>query len=202
MADPTPPTSSLPPELPVLPLRNTVVFPLTIQPLAVNRPVSVETVNRALATDRMVLLLLQDNEAEDPSPGDMRRVGTVGIVRQMAKGPAGLSVIVEGIARAKAETINRTGLSLRAVIKSQPEPVERSIEVDAYVRRLQRADRPRAVAVGGPVAGTARHRRSQSTIRCGSVTCSAACSTCARRTSRRCSKPIRWSPSSTRFTPR
>ena len=46
MAEPTPP--SLPSELPVLPLRRTVGFPLTLQPLAVNRPVSVESVNRAL----------------------------------------------------------------------------------------------------------------------------------------------------------
>ena len=64
MAEPTPPT--LPSELPVLPLRRTVAFPLTLQPLAVNRPVSIETVNRALGSDRMVLLLLQHSDADDP----------------------------------------------------------------------------------------------------------------------------------------
>ena len=83
MPEPTPPT--LPSELPVLPLRRTVAFPLTLQPLGVNRPVSIESVNRALATDRLVLLLLQDNEEEDPKPDDLRKVGTVGIIRQMAK---------------------------------------------------------------------------------------------------------------------
>src|SRR5262245_24882001 len=60
MAESTPPT--LPSELPVLPLRRTVAFPLTLQPLAVNRPVSIETVNRALGTDRLVLLILQHTE--------------------------------------------------------------------------------------------------------------------------------------------
>jgi ATP-dependent Lon protease len=50
MAEPTPPT--LPSELPVLPLRRTVAFPLTLQPLAVNRPVSIESVNRALGAAR------------------------------------------------------------------------------------------------------------------------------------------------------
>ena len=63
MAEPTPPT--LPSELPVLPLRRTVAFPQTLQPLAVNRPVSIETVNRALGGDRLILLLLQDNDADD-----------------------------------------------------------------------------------------------------------------------------------------
>src|SRR5882762_1021621 len=77
MAEPTPPT--LPAELPVLPLRRTVAFPLTLQPLAVNRPVSIESVNRALGSDRLVVLLLQHSEADDPHPEDVHRVGTVGI---------------------------------------------------------------------------------------------------------------------------
>ena len=83
MAEPTPPP--LPSELPVLPLRRTVAFPLTLQPLAVNRPVSIETVNRALASDRLVLLLLQDTEEDDPGPDDLTRIGTVGVIRQLAK---------------------------------------------------------------------------------------------------------------------
>src|SRR5689334_24057744 len=103
MAESTTPT--LPPELPVLPLRRTVAFPLTLQPLAVNRPVSMESVNKALASDRLVLLVLQDNEEDDPKPDDLRRVGTVGIIRQMAKVGAGINIIIEGVARVKAESI-------------------------------------------------------------------------------------------------
>src|SRR5687767_15625816 len=94
MAEPTPPP--LPSELPVLPLRRTVAFPLTLQPLAVNRPVSIETVNRALNGDRLVLLVLQENEKDDPAPEDVRRIGTVAVIRQMAKVPAGINIIVEG----------------------------------------------------------------------------------------------------------
>ena len=63
MAESTQPP--LPSELPVLPLRRTVAFPLTLQPLAVNRAVSIETVNRALAADRMILLLLQENDEDE-----------------------------------------------------------------------------------------------------------------------------------------
>src|SRR5215470_404788 len=135
MAESTPPT--LPSELPVLPLRRTVAFPLTLQPLAVNRPVSIETVNRALGTDRLVLLILQHSEADDPAPDDLHRVGTVGIVRQMAKASGGINIIVEGIARVRADVVTRTGTSMRARITPMPEHVERTIEVDAHMRRVQ-----------------------------------------------------------------
>ena len=54
-----PQTPPLPSELPVVPLRDTVVLPMTVAPLGVGRPVSIEAINRALASDRMVLLLLQ-----------------------------------------------------------------------------------------------------------------------------------------------
>jgi endopeptidase La len=135
MAEPTPPT--LPSELPVLPLRRTVAFPLTLQPLAVNRPVSIESVNRALGSDRMVLLLLQHSEADDPGPEDVHRVGTVGIVRQMAKAGGGINIIIEGIARVRADVVTRTGPSRRARITPMTETAERTIEVEAHVRRVQ-----------------------------------------------------------------
>src|SRR5687767_8340355 len=135
MAEPTPPT--LPSELPVLPLRRTVAFPLTLQPLAVNRPVSIETVNRALGADRLILLLLQDNDADDPTPEDVRRIGTVAVVRQMAKAGGGINIIVEGIARVRADVITRAGTTMRAQITAIPEKAERTIEVDAHVRRIQ-----------------------------------------------------------------
>ena len=86
-----------------MPLRGAVVLPMTVPPLGVSRPVSVEAVNRALAGDRMVLLLLQKNDNDDPGADDLHRVGTVAIIRQMAKGQGGMRVLVEGVARARAE---------------------------------------------------------------------------------------------------
>jgi len=65
MADTETPTA-LPAELPVVPLRGAVVLPMTAAPLCVNRPMSVEAVNRALAGDRMVLLLLQKGDSDEP----------------------------------------------------------------------------------------------------------------------------------------
>jgi ATP-dependent Lon protease len=134
MAETTP---QLPSELPVLPLRRTVTFPLTLQPLSVNRPVSMETVNRALGADRLILLLLQENDEDDPGPDDVRKVGTVGIIRQMAKVPSGINIIIEGVARVRADIVTRTGTSMRAQITPMPEVGERTIEVDAHVRRIQ-----------------------------------------------------------------
>ena len=66
-------TSEIPPlpnELPVVPLRGAVVMPMTVAPLGVSRPVSVEAVNKALAGDRMVLLLLQKSDSDEPGIDD------------------------------------------------------------------------------------------------------------------------------------
>jgi ATP-dependent Lon protease len=132
-----------------VPLRDAVVLPMTVAPLGVSRAMSVEAVNRALAGDRMVLLLLQRGDVEDPSPDDLHRVGTVAIIRQMAKAPTGIRILVEGVARARAEFLNTDRGFLRALLKPLPEPAERSIDIDARVRRLQElVDRALSLATG------------------------------------------------------
>ena len=144
-----PQAPALPSELPVVPLREAVVLPMTVAPLGVNRPGSVEAVNRALAGDRMVLLLLQRGTAEEPAPDDLHRVGTVAIIRQMAKGPNGIRVLVEGVARARAEFLQTDKGFLKALLKPLPESTERSIDIDARVRRLQElVDRALSLATG------------------------------------------------------
>jgi ATP-dependent Lon protease len=115
-----------------------VVFPQTLQPLAVNRPVSLESVNRALAADRLVLLVAQEEDAEEPTAESLKRVGTVGMIRQMAKAPnGGVNIIIEGLARVRADVFTRSGTSLRAQITPLPEKAEKTIEVEAHVRRIQ-----------------------------------------------------------------
>jgi ATP-dependent Lon protease len=122
---------------------------MTVAPLGVSRPVSVEAINRALAGDRMVLLLLQKSDNDDPVPDDLHRVGTVAIIRQMAKSQGGMRVIVEGTVRARAEFLQNDKGTLRALIKALPEPSDRSIEIDAHVRRLQElVDRALSLATG------------------------------------------------------
>jgi ATP-dependent Lon protease len=142
-------TPILPKELPVVPLRGAVVLPMTVAPLGVSRPMSVEAINRALAGDRMVLLLLQQGEEDEPTPEDLHRIGTVAVIRQMAKAPTGMRVLVEGVARARAEFLQREPTMLRALLKPMPEQAEKSIEIDARVRRLQDlVDRALSLATG------------------------------------------------------
>jgi ATP-dependent Lon protease len=140
---------ALPSELPVIPLRGSVVLPMTVAPLGVSRDLSSEAVNRALAGDRMVLLLLQKNDSDEPAADDLYRVGTVGVIRQMAKAANGMRVLVEGIARARAEFLQTERGFIRALLKPLPEPSIRSIEIDARVRRLQElVDRALSLATG------------------------------------------------------
>ena len=126
-----------PSELPVLALRDTVVFPLTLQPIAITRPMSIESVNRALAGDRLLFLTLQATDDEEPQPDQLKKIGTIAAIRQMAKVPnGGIHVVVEGLARARADVMTLSGQVLRASVKPAPEQIERSIEADAYVRRI------------------------------------------------------------------
>jgi ATP-dependent Lon protease len=132
------PARTYPSELPVLALRQTVVFPLTLQPLAINRPMSVEAVNRALTGDRLVFLTLQKGDSDDPEGHELNSVGTIGAIRQMAKVPTGgIHIIVEGLIRAKSDIVTKTGTALRAKVAPLPDVSARTLEIDAYVRRLQ-----------------------------------------------------------------
>jgi ATP-dependent Lon protease len=145
----TPTLPTLPNELPVVPLRGAVVLPMTVAPLGISRPLSAEAVNKSLGGDRMVLLLLQKNDADDPGADDLHRVGTVAIIRQMAKAQGGMRVLVEGLARVRAEFLQNEKGYLSALIKALPERPERSVEVDARVRRLQElVDRALSLATG------------------------------------------------------
>ncbi|HUU33874.1 MAG TPA: endopeptidase La [Vicinamibacterales bacterium] len=151
MAEPTtpPPTPPLPSSLPVLPLRRVVAFPLTLQPLAVNRPASVESVNTALTTDRMLLLVLQKADSEEPDPDQLEAVGTICIVRQMARAEHGLNIIFEGVARVRVVTVTKTGTTIRAEVEPLPERVETGVETEAYERRIRElAERAVTLAAG------------------------------------------------------
>ena len=139
-----------PSELPVIALRETVVFPLTLQPLAVTRAMSIESINRALSNDRLLFLTLQTVDTDEPQVTDLKKIGTIAAIRQMAKAPnGGVHVIVEGIERAQADFFSMSGVALRGTVAPLPEPSERTLEVDAYMRRLRELiDRALAVASG------------------------------------------------------
>jgi endopeptidase La len=139
----------LPTELPLLPLRASVLFPLTAQPFAVNRPPSVEAINRALAGDRMLAFVMQRSDGDEPDPGDFHAVGTIGAVRQMARSANGLQILVEGLSRVDIESVTREGAWLKARVRPRPEAHVRTPEVDAHVRRLHElAEKAFSLATG------------------------------------------------------
>jgi ATP-dependent Lon protease len=94
---------NVPARLPLLPVRDIVVFPAMVIPLAVGREKSINALEHAMATQRLIFLVTQKNiHTEEPSPTDLYEVGTVAEVIQMLKMPDGtLKVLVEGMHRAR-----------------------------------------------------------------------------------------------------
>ncbi|KUG28480.1 atp-dependent protease la type i [hydrocarbon metagenome] len=93
----------IPLEMPVLPVRDIVVFNYMILPLFVGRDKSVQAVDAALSGNRYILILTQkDEKVDDPAPDDLHTVGTVGMIMRMLKMPDGrLKVLVQGLTRAR-----------------------------------------------------------------------------------------------------
>lgn len=139
----------LPDVLPVLPLKDTVVFPYIIVPLSLGTEKSVLAVDHALAADRLVLLAAQSNPAaEEPGPDDLHTVGTVAMIMRMLKLPDGrIRVLVQGLARAGIERMSRTEPFLQARLErleeSPPERLpkqkreKRELEILALVRTVR-----------------------------------------------------------------
>ena len=101
------PLSVTPLQLPLLPLRDVVVFPHMVIPLFVGRPKSIKALELAMEADRTIMLVAQKAAAkDDPSVSDMFEVGCVSTILQMLKLPDGtVKVLVEGQQRARVDTI-------------------------------------------------------------------------------------------------
>src|SRR5919202_5369118 len=96
----------IPDVLPLLPVRDLVVFPYMIAPLRVSRPISLDAVKNALDTeDRLCFSVAQrDASEEDPKPGSLYKVGTVGVIMRMRKlSDGGLKILVQGLCRARIQ---------------------------------------------------------------------------------------------------
>ncbi len=97
--------------LPVLPLRDVVVYPHMVIPLFVGREKSIEALNAAMNNNKQILLVAQKSaEIDDPSMEDTYDVGTLATILQLLKLPDGtIKVLVEGVQRAKVESLESTG---------------------------------------------------------------------------------------------
>ena len=134
----------IPDVLPVLPLRDAVLFPYIILPLSVSRDKSVVAVDRALSESRVVMLVSQrDGTLENPGPADLFDVGTAALIMRMLKLPDGrIRILVQGLARARIEHLGQVEPFLQARVKKLSPPrlasAEReSLEVEALVRSVK-----------------------------------------------------------------
>src|SRR5499427_25082 len=141
----------IPEELPLLPLRDIVIYPFMIVPLFVSREKSIRAVDEALGEHRMILLTCQkDLDKEEPQQDDLYKVGTVAVIMRMLKLPDGrIRILVQGVSRAQVETVSSDGECLQARLQVMPEEgaPERSLEVEALMRNV-RASMEKAANLG------------------------------------------------------
>src|ERR671910_3866157 len=123
-------------ELPVLPLRGTVVFPLTVVPLAAAQPRSLRLIDEVMSGDRTVALVMQkDAELEGAGPDDVYEIGTISTIHQMMRVPDGtVRLAVQGNERMRVLEFLSEEPFLVARVQRVPEVVEESVEVDALTR--------------------------------------------------------------------
>ena len=128
----------LPPELPLLPIRDLVVFPFMVVPLFVSRDISINAVDQALAGERLLFLCAQkDPGADVPGPSELYRIGTIGKILRMRKLPDGqLKILVQGLRRARITDIVSADDKMIAKCGAIPEP--RTVN-DASVEGMIRA---------------------------------------------------------------
>jgi ATP-dependent Lon protease len=123
--------------LPVLPLRDVVIYPYTVMPLIVGRPASLAAVEAAMSAQGALFLVAQRNaEVEEPAATDLYRVGVVGRVVQVARQPNGTArILIEGISRARVAKFSRAQNVLRAVFDDPETTTDDDTDVRALARR-------------------------------------------------------------------
>ena len=144
----------MPETVPVLPVRDVVVYPFMILPLFVGREKSIRAVEGALSRDRLIILVAQRSaEVEDPSPEEIHAVGTVVMVMRVLKMPDGrVKVLVQGLARARImeflrkephfeariveildDAVPTMGVELEALIRTVKEQVSKSASLGKQI---------------------------------------------------------------------
>lgn len=135
------PCDEIPDRLPILPVRDAVVFPYMTLPLQIGREPSLQAVERALEEDRMVLLVAQRSPAaEEPGPDDLYRVGTVGMIMRMIRQPDNRAkVLVQGFSKARVLEV----LTLRPFLMARLQCIQEQplcpvpLEVEALIRSMR-----------------------------------------------------------------
>jgi ATP-dependent Lon protease len=131
---------AIPDTLPVLPLKETVVFPEAVAPLAIGEARSIRLIDEVLNRPERLLALVvsRDPEAEEPPPELLNEIGTAAVVQRMVRVPDGtVRVLVQGLRRVRVGPYTRTEPYLEARVEEVPDRAERTTEVEALARNLQ-----------------------------------------------------------------
>jgi ATP-dependent Lon protease len=129
----------IPPALPVLPLKETVIFPQSVSPLAIGQERSIKLVDDVVAGDRVLALVtVKDGGAEQPDWDDLHEVGTAAIVHKMIRVPDGtLRILVQGVGRIKLERRIQDEPYLVGEFGDFPDTIEETPELEALIRSVQ-----------------------------------------------------------------
>ena len=140
--DLTPPQNvEIPDQLPLLPVRDIVVFPYMVLPLFVGREMSIKAIEAALAGNRMIFLATQKAlDVENPTPEDIHSIGTVGIIMRMLKLPdERIKILVQGLSKAKISGYIQTDpyYSVRIDKISEAKAAGSTLESEAVMRTVK-----------------------------------------------------------------
>jgi ATP-dependent Lon protease len=134
-------SSEIPDVIPLLPIRDIVIYPYMMLPLFVGRDISIRSVEEALSRDRLIFLVAQRNAQEDnPAPDDIYRIGTVASILRMLKLADGrVKILVQGMAKGEVENFVREKpffeVKIRKIVEHPIQEV--SVEVEALMRNVK-----------------------------------------------------------------
>ncbi len=130
--------SPLPDELPILPLRGVVVYPLTAVPLTVGQARSIQLVDDAVVNKKVIgLVASRDPSIEEPTPDQCYTVGTAAAVQRLLRLPDGtIRLLVLGLERIRITEFTATAPYLKARVEPAPETTETGVEVEALRRNI------------------------------------------------------------------
>lgn len=132
--------SVIPDELPILPLKNTVLFPGVVVPITVGRDRSLALVKEAYAGDKIIGVVTQkDEDIEEPEDKDLHRIGTMARIIKLIKMPDGSkSIVIQGKSGFEVEEFTQSSPFFKAKVKAFPKEMDiQGVELDASIRNIK-----------------------------------------------------------------
>ncbi len=137
--------------LPVIPIREGVLFPSTESVLTFGRSISLNAIKESAKSKKMIVLLTQRNpDIEVPQPADLYEIGTLAVVEKTLQVDNSVNALVRGVGRVKINHFVSTGLKLSAEVTELSDAQDKDEEMEALVKHLQKEFR-KAVHLGKPV---------------------------------------------------